>query len=33
MADLFEQVENHYVNRFLLRLNDTWQVHVDAAMR
>jgi uncharacterized protein (TIGR02687 family) len=30
MRDLFEQVENHYVNNFLLRLNDAWQTHVDA---
>ena len=27
----FEQVENHYVNSYLLRLNDAWQLHVDAA--
>jgi len=31
MGDLFTQVENHYVNNYLLRLNDAWQVHVDAA--
>ena len=31
MAELFEQVENHYVNSYLLRLNDAWQVHIDAA--
>ena len=31
MAELFQQVENHYVNSYLLRLNDAWQVHVDAA--
>ena len=31
MGELFERVENHYVNSFLLRLNDVWQVHVDAA--
>jgi uncharacterized protein (TIGR02687 family) len=31
MRDLFEQVENHYVNSYLLRLNDAWQTHVDAA--
>ncbi|MER9202959.1 BREX-1 system phosphatase PglZ type A [Mesorhizobium sp. M0933] len=31
MRELFEQVENHYVNSYLLRLNDAWQVHVDAA--
>lgn len=31
MAELYEQVENHYVNSYLLRLNDSWQVHVDAA--
>ena len=31
MRELFEQVENHYVNSYLLRLNDAWQTHVDAA--
>ena len=31
MRELFEQVENHYVNTYLLRLNDAWQKHVDAA--
>lgn len=31
MRELFEQVENHYVNNYLLRLNDSWQTHVDAA--
>ena len=31
MRELFEQVENHYVNSYLLRLNDAWQVHVDTA--
>lgn len=31
MRELFEQVENHYVNSYLLRLNDAWQRHVDAA--
>ena len=31
MQPLFEQVENHYVNTYLLRLNDAWQKHVDAA--
>ncbi|MBN9530325.1 MAG: BREX-1 system phosphatase PglZ type A [Alphaproteobacteria bacterium] len=31
MRELSEQVENHYVNTYLLRLNDAWQVHVDAA--
>jgi uncharacterized protein (TIGR02687 family) len=30
MQPLFEQVENHYVNNYLLRLNDSWQKHVDA---
>ena len=30
MQPLFEQVENHYVNSYLLRLNDAWQKHVDA---
>jgi uncharacterized protein (TIGR02687 family) len=29
MQPLFEQVENHYVNSFLLRLNDAWQKQVD----
>jgi uncharacterized protein (TIGR02687 family) len=29
-GDLSTQVENHYVNSYLLRLNDAWQVHVDA---
>lgn len=29
MQPLFEQVENHYVNSFLLRMNDSWQKHVD----
>jgi uncharacterized protein (TIGR02687 family) len=33
MDELFQQVENHYVNSYLLRLNDAWQVHVDAAQR
>ncbi|MCA1398427.1 MULTISPECIES: BREX-1 system phosphatase PglZ type A [unclassified Bradyrhizobium] len=32
MRELFEQVENHYVNNYLLRLNDVWQTHVDAAI-
>ena len=31
MSELFERVENHYVNSFLLRLNDAWQTQVDAA--
>jgi uncharacterized protein (TIGR02687 family) len=31
MRELFEQIENHYVNNYLLRLNDAWQVHVDTA--
>ncbi|RZN34383.1 BREX-1 system phosphatase PglZ type A [Bradyrhizobium sp. Leo121] len=31
MRELSEQVENHYVNSYLLRLNDAWQAHVDAA--
>ena len=30
MRELFEQVENRYVNSYLLRLNDAWQAHVDA---
>lgn len=31
MRELFEQVENHYVNSYLVRLNEAWQTHVDAA--
>jgi uncharacterized protein (TIGR02687 family) len=31
MSELFEQVENHYVNSYLLKLNDAWQAHIDAA--
>lgn len=31
MTPLFEQIENHYVNNYLLRLNDAWQTHIDAA--
>ena len=31
MRELFEQVENHYVNSYLLRLNEAWQTHVDRA--
>ena len=31
MRELFEQVENHYVNSYLLPLNEAWQTHVDAA--
>ena len=31
MRELFEQVENHYVNSYLLRLNEAWQMHVDGA--
>ncbi len=31
MRDLFEQVENHYVNNYLVRLNEAWQTHVDRA--
>ncbi len=31
MRELFEQVENHYVNSYLLPLNAAWQAHVDAA--
>ncbi len=31
MRELFEQVENHYVNSYLMRLNDAWQTHVDGA--
>ena len=32
MRELFEQVENHYVNSYLLRLNEAWQTHVDGAV-
>lgn len=31
MRELSEQVENHYVNSYLLRLNEAWQTHVDVA--
>jgi uncharacterized protein (TIGR02687 family) len=31
MRELFEQVENHYVNSYLLRLSEAWQTHVDGA--
>lgn len=31
LRELSEQVENHYVNSYLLRLNEAWQVHVDGA--
>jgi uncharacterized protein (TIGR02687 family) len=31
MQPLFQQVENHYVNSYLLRLNESWQKQVDAA--
>lgn len=31
MRELSEQVENHYVNSYLLRLNEAWQAHVDGA--
>ncbi|TGU46785.1 BREX-1 system phosphatase PglZ type A [bacterium M00.F.Ca.ET.152.01.1.1] len=31
MRELSEQIENHYVNSYLLRLNHAWQAHVDAA--
>ena len=31
MQPLFEQIENHYVNTYLLRLNDAWQKQVDDA--
>jgi uncharacterized protein (TIGR02687 family) len=33
MRELFEQVENHYVNSYLLRLNDAWQALVDGAQQ
>ncbi len=31
MQPLFEQVENHYVNHYLTRLNEAWQQQVDKA--
>jgi uncharacterized protein (TIGR02687 family) len=31
MQPLFQQVENHYVNSYLLRLNESWQKQVDVA--
>ncbi|RWC29993.1 MAG: BREX-1 system phosphatase PglZ type A [Mesorhizobium sp.] len=31
MGDLFERIENLYVNTYLLKLNDRWQEHIDAA--
>lgn len=31
LSELFGQVENHYVNSYLLRLNEAWQSHVDSA--
>lgn len=30
MAPLFERIENLYVNSYLLKLNDAWQMQVDA---
>lgn len=33
LEELNTQVENHYTNNFLVRLNDRWQQHVDAAHR
>lgn len=33
LGDLTEKIENLYVNRFLLTLNDAWQLHVDRAER
>ena len=33
MADLNERVENLYSNSFLMKLNDAWQVQIDAADR
>lgn len=33
LAPLYVQIENHYANSYLMRLNDAWQVHVDAAPR
>ncbi len=33
LAPLYAQVENHYANSYLMRLNDAWQVHVDEAPR
>lgn len=31
LRDLIEQIENLYCNKFLLRLNDQWQIHVDSS--
>lgn len=31
MSDLNEQIENHYVNSYLLNINNLWQAMVDAA--
>lgn len=33
LEELNTQVENLYINNFLVRLNDRWQQHVDAAQR
>jgi len=33
LEELNTQVENHYTNNFLVRLNDRWQQHVDTAHR
>lgn len=33
LGELNKQVENLYVNKYLLPLNDAWQVHVDKAER
>src|SRR5690606_809100 len=33
LEELNTQVENQYTNNFLVRLNDRWQQHVDAAQR
>ncbi len=33
LGGLTEKIENLYVNNYLLKLNDSWQVHVDRAER
>jgi uncharacterized protein (TIGR02687 family) len=33
LEELNTQVENQYTNNFLVRLNDRWQQHIDAAQR
>src|SRR5690606_27868317 len=33
LGDLSDQIENHYVNSYLVRLNEAWQAQVDKAGR